>query len=137
MLLSIFCMKFLIPGLIRFNFPNTFQMSCLILLYPLEVVISSKYSFNPPTLGSMAMLLSFRMTSRLELYTPALFKASKAIPPVIAPSPITAMLCRLSSPLILAAIAIPKAAEIEVDECPVPKESYSLSDIFGKPLMPP
>ena len=40
-------------------------------------------------------------------------------------------------PFILAAIAIPKAAEIDVEECPVPKESYLLSDIFGKPLMPP
>ena len=45
------------------------------------------------------------------------------------------MFC-LSSPLYLAAIAIPKAAEIEVDECPTPKVSYSLSLLFGKPLKP-
>ena len=52
----------------------------------------------------------------MESYTPALLRASKAIPPVIEPSPITATLCRPGSPLIFAAIAMPKAAEIEVEE---------------------
>jgi len=78
--------------------------------------MSNRYSFKPPTLGSIAILLSFRMTNRLESYTPALLRASKAIPPVIEPSPITATLCRPVSPLIFAAIAMPKAAEIEVEE---------------------
>ncbi len=91
----------------------------------------------PPILGSIAILLSFRMTSRLESYTPALFSASKAMPPVIEPSPMTAMLCRSSSPFSLAAIDMPRAAEMEVEECPVPNESYSLSCMRGKPLMPP
>ena len=99
--------------------------------------MSSRYSFNPPTLGSMAMLLSFKITKRLELYTPALFNASKAMPPVIEPSPIMAMFWRSSSPFSLEAIAIPNAAEMEVEECPVPNESYSLSSRRGKPLMPP
>ena len=28
-------------------------------------------------------------------------------------------------------------ADMEVEECPVPKLSYSLSAILGKPLIPP
>ena len=48
--------------------------------------------------------------------TPALFIASKAMPPVIAPSPMTATALRFS-PLSLAAWAMPSTAEIDVDEC--------------------
>ena len=32
---------------------------------------------------------------------------------------------------------MPYAAEMEVEACPVPKASYSLSLMRGKPLMPP
>ena len=42
---------------------------------------------------SMAILLSLRITSKLAFVTPALLMASIAIPPVIAPSPITAICC--------------------------------------------
>ena len=68
--------------------------------------------------------------------TPALFIASKAMPPVIAPSPMMATALRFS-PLSLAACAMPSAAEIDVDECAVPKASYSLSSRLGKPARPP
>ncbi len=44
---------------------------------------------------------------------------------------------RRGSPLSLAASAMPSAAEIEVEEWPVPKVSYSLSSRRGKPLTPP
>ncbi len=82
------------------------------------------------------MSLSFRITSRrISSITPALFSASKAMPPVIAESPITAMLC-LDSPRLRAATAMPSAAEIDVDECAVPKVSYSDSLRRGKPEMP-
>ena len=57
---------------------------------------------------------------------PALLSASNAMPALIAPSPITAT-TRRSSPLRCAAIAMPSAAEIDVDECAVPNVSYSLS----------
>ena len=67
---------------------------------------------------------------------PALFSASNAMPALIAPSPITATTLR-GSPLSRAAIAMPSAAEIEVDECAVPKVSYSLSLRRGKPATPP
>jgi hypothetical protein len=42
-----------------------------------------------------------------------------------------------SSPFCLAASAMPSAAEIEVDEWPTPKVSYSLSLRLGKPETPP
>ena len=45
--------------------------------------------------------------------------------------------CSFISPFNLEAIDIPKAAEIEVDECPVPNASYSFSPNFGKPDIPP
>ena len=53
------------------------------------------------------------------------------MPALIAPSPITATTLRCS-PLSLAAIAMPSAAEIDVEECAVPKVSYSLSLRRGK-----
>ncbi|MNR28102.1 hypothetical protein D3C85_1454110 [compost metagenome] len=65
-----------------------------------------------------------------------MFMASKAMPAVIAPSPITAMPTRFS-PLVRAPRAMPSAAEIEVDECAVPKVSNSLSARRGKPEIPP
>ena len=70
------------------------------------------------------------------LLVPASFNASKAIPPVKAPSPITAI-TELSSPLISLALAIPSAAEIEVLLCPVLKQSASDSFVFGNPAIPP
>ena len=41
------------------------------------------------------------------------------------------------SPRSFAAWAMPSAAEIDVDECAVPKVSNSLSSRLGKPEMPP
>ncbi len=97
--------------------------------------MSRRYSLRAPTFGSMAMLLSFRITSRFELSEPPLFSPSNANPAVIEPSPIIATVC-LSSSLISEPMAMPSAADIEVELCPVPKASYSLSLRFGKPLMP-
>ena len=61
------------------------------------------------------MSLSFSTTSMSACETPALFIASNAMPALIAPSPMIATALR-SSPLSLAATAMPSAAEIEVDE---------------------
>ena len=66
----------------------------------------------------MAILLSFRIISRLLGVEEALFNPSKARPPLMEPSPITATTWRLSSPFRAAATAIPNAAEIEFDACP-------------------
>ena len=87
------------------------------------------------------MSLSLRMTSRsTSRITPALLSASKAMPALIAPSPITATWRRRSgpwfSPRLREATAMPSAAAIEVDEWAVPKVSYSLSLRRGKPDRP-
>ena len=89
-----------------------------------------------PTLGEIDMSLSFSTTSKGRSVAPALFSASKAMPAVIAPSPMIAT-ARWSEPSWWKASAMPSAAEIEVLEWPVPKASYSLSARRGKPAMPP
>ena len=96
----------------------------------LPLIKRARYLFSAPTGGLMDMSLSLRMTSRSPIRppceTPALFSASKAMPAVIEPSPMMAT-ARRSSPLSLAAIAMPCGPEMLVDEWPVPKVSYSLS----------
>jgi hypothetical protein len=91
---------------------------------------------NAPTDSEIDMSLSFKITSKSAPDAPALFRASNAMPALIAPSPITATTARFS-PLRRAATAMPSAAEIEVEECAVPNASYSLSLRRGKPAMPP
>ena len=90
----------------------------------------------PPTLRSMAMLLSLRIINRLLSVDEALLSPSKANPPLMEPSPITATTWRFSSPFFLAATAIPKAAEMEFEACPQVKVSYSLSFGEGKGRIP-
>ena len=77
----------------------------------------------PPTLRSIAMSLSLRIINRLLLVDEALFNPSKASPPLMLPSPITATTWRSFSPFLAAATAIPKAAEIELEACPQAKVS--------------
>jgi len=84
----------------------------------------------------MDMSLSFSTTSIGQSATPALFMASNTMPAVMAPSPMTATAWR-DSPFCRAARAMPRAAEMLVDECAVPKVSYSLSSRRGKPDSPP
>jgi hypothetical protein len=67
---------------------------------------------------------------------PALLSASNAMPALIAPSPITAT-TRRASPFIVLPIAMPSAAEIDVELCAVPNVSYSLSTRRGNPEGPP
>ena len=57
------------------------------------------------------------------------------MPAVIAPSPITATTLR-GFPARALAIAMPSAAEIEVEEWPTPKVSNSLSSRFGNGATP-
>ena len=81
------------------------------------------------------MSLSLSTTSMSAPTSGAWFSASNAIPAVSAPSPITAMDLR-PLPCIRAAMAMPRAALIEVLEWPTPKVSYSLSLRRGKAAMP-
>ena len=53
--------------------------------------IKDKYSDKAPTFGAIDISLSFKITIILRLEIPALLSPSKASPPVIAPSPITAI----------------------------------------------
>ena len=75
-----------------------------------------------PTGSEIDISLSLRITSRSAPAVPALLRPSNAIPALIAPSPMTATTLRFS-PWRLAATAMPSAAEIDVDECAVPKVS--------------
>ena len=84
-------------------------------LYRFEVVRLNRYCFMPPTLRSMAMSLSLSMISRLFAVDEALFNPSKASPPLMDPSPITATTWRSFSPFLSAATAIPNAAEMELE----------------------
>ncbi len=88
---------------------------------------------SAPTFGEIDISLSLRMTSRSAPETPALFIASKAMPPVIAPSPMTATDLRWLALQRARPRAMPSAALIEVLECPAPKASYSLSPRRRKP----
>ncbi len=70
---------------------------------------------SAPTFSLIDMPLSLNTTSMSGSTSPPWFSASNAMPAVIAPSPITATTLRWSF-LRCAAIAMPSAAEIEVDE---------------------
>ena len=66
------------------------------------------------------MLLSLRITNKSSSNEPACANASNAMPPVIAPSPMTATCLDLEDSF---PMAIPSIALIEVLECPTPKAS--------------
>ena len=105
-------------------------------LYPSDVCKFSRYCFIPPTLRSMAILLSFSIMSRLLGVAEALLRPSNAKPPLIEPSPITATMCLFVSFFRLALTAIPSAAEMEFDACPHVNVSYWLSDGVGNGASP-
>ena len=77
-------------------------------------------------LGEMLISLSLRITISGRLSSPALFSPSNAMPPVSAPSPITAITWCFS-PRRSRAAAKPSAAEIEVLPWLVPNGSWALS----------
>ncbi len=84
------------------------------------------------------MSLSLRIISRLLGVFEALFRPSKARPPLIDASPTMATtLRRGDSCLSCDATAMPSAAEMEFEAWPAEKVSYSLSAGLGKPLRPP
>ena len=87
----------------------------------------------PPTERSIDMSLSLRMMSRSFGLDEALLRPSKASPPDMAPSPMTATTLRLS----FDATAMPSAAEMLFEAWPQMKASYSLSSGEGKGFRPP
>ena len=92
-------------------------------------------SLIPPIFLEILISLSFKITIKLVLDEPAWFRASNAIPPVKAPSPITAITEYFSFFKSLA-LAIPIAADIDVLLCPVLKQSVGDSLVLGKPAIP-
>jgi hypothetical protein len=92
------------------------RTTCLLVIFRLRKLESA------PTLGEIDISLSLRMTMRFLLRWPAWLSASKAMPPVMEPSPITAM-TRLLHFLRCFAMAMPRPAEIEVELWPVSKVS--------------
>ena len=83
----------------------------------------------------MDMSLSLRIMSRLLGVDDTLFSPSKASPPLMAPSPMTAATC-LPLPSAFAATAMPSAADMEFEACPHGKVSYGLSAGDGNGRMP-
>ena len=105
------------------------------LLYVWLVLRFMRYCFMPPTERSIDMLLSLRMMSMSLGDEETLFSPSKASPPDMAPSPMTAITWRrLSSRR--DATAMPSAAEMLFDACPHVKVSYSDSSGEGKGFSP-
>ena len=90
---------------------------------------------SAPTFGEIDIELSFRMTIRFVPRWPAWFRPSKAMPAVMAPSPITAITW-WSSPRRSRAAAMPVAAEIDVPAWPAPKRSWGLSLRSANPERP-
>ena len=84
----------------------------------------------------MDISLSFNITIKGLSDAPALFIASYAMPALIDPSPITAITLRFV-PFNILPTAMPKPAEIEVDEWPAPNGSNSDSARLVKPDNPP
>ena len=75
-----------------------------------------------PTGGAIDISLSFKITTMRLSIAPALFIASKAMPALIAPSPMTATTL-LSLPAKSRAAAMPKPADMEVELWPAPNGS--------------
>ena len=95
--------------------PNSFLPLSLIPSKTLPDSILAKWLFSAPTFSEIDISLSFRIINISSLISPAWFKASNAIPAVIAPSPITATVLRFLFSF-LADTDKPSAADIEVLE---------------------
>ena len=117
--------------------PRIFLPPSRIAFSVLLPVMRPSMRVRPPTASLIDMRLSLRITSRSgsSSMPPAWPSASQAMPAVIAPSPITATTFR-PFPARAFAIAMPSAAEIEVEEWPTPKVSYSLSSRLGNGATP-
>ena len=83
----------------------------------------------------MLMLLSLRMMSMLLGVEETLLRPSKASPPLMLPSPMTATTWR-SICCCSAATAMPSATEMLLEACPQVLVSYSLSSGEGKGRSP-
>ena len=104
--------------------------------YRFEEMSRERYPLIAPTGGAIDISLSLRTTMRRVSIEPALFRPSYAMPPVSAPSPMTAT-TRFLRPCKSRETANPSADEMEVEAWAAPKGSYSLSERLVKPDSPP
>ena len=110
-------MPFLMPCSVPYSGPPTSgARDSVVLMYSSTFSyrwltrIAARCSARPPIVGWYDQPLSFTiMISRESLAAAMLFSASQAIPPVSAPSPITATTVRSGSPRSLYALASPSA----------------------------
>ena len=77
------------------------------------------------------------ITSRRSCPVAMLFSASQAIPPVSAPSPMTATVVRSVSPCSARPLAMPSAHDSDDDACELSTTSCSDSARLGYPDIPP
>ena len=96
--------------------------SCFRRMANLPVILRLKKEERAPTFFEMDISLSLSTTTRSFLRWPAWFNPSKARPAVREPSPMTENTLK-SSPCRSRAAAMPRAADMEVDEWPTPKAS--------------
>ena len=99
-------------------------------------ILRLSHSDMAPTVWLMDMALSLSTTIMSRRRAPALFSASKAMPPVRLASPMTAITLPGSS-LRRMASSTPSAADSEVEAWPAPNTSWGLSLRDRKPEMPP
>ena len=129
---SVFFIKFLTVGTLS----KIFLLPSRTVEYNEPEKMRARWLFNAPTFSEIDISLSFKMTNISVCKEPAWFKASNAIPAVIAPSPITQTVLRPAFSR-SAATAIPSPALIEVEEWPTLNTSNSLSSRQGKGWIPP
>ena len=92
----------------------------------------------PPIVGAYERPLSLTtMTRGRSVSVAMLLRASQAMPPVSAPSPMTATVCRPLSPRTRRPSAIPWAQDSELDACELSTMSWTDSARLGYPERPP
>ena len=114
-----------------------FLVTSLVLKYPGVVRMFDRLRAKLPMFFEIDISFSFMTMSSLR--SPAcgqLLSASCTMPPVKAPSPITATV-QLPLPDSFSASAMPSAADSAVELCPAPNGSYTLSERLVKPEIPP
>ncbi|CPU66085.1 Uncharacterised protein [Mycobacteroides abscessus] len=97
-----------------------------------------RWCARPPIVGEYERPLSLTTTtSRRSWLSAMLLSASQAMPPVSAPSPMTATTCRSVRPRTTFAFAMPSPHDSAVDACEFSTTSCSDSARDGYPDSPP
>ena len=106
-----------------------------VLKYEERILILARFCANLPMFFDMDISFSFSIMIRFRFFW-QLLSASCIIPPVYAPSPSTTTVYA-SLPFSLSDMANPSPAENDVELCPAPNASNSLSSLLVNPEIPP